>query len=560
MQTTRNFFLLIMATLCFTASYAASNAVIKGSVTDSAGNPVRGATVKASAGIKSVSRFTQNDGRFQIAVTPGTYDVSVEAYGFEVKSVSVDTAKAALTDFRLSPAPLDVARLTGSELEGLLPDTPEAKLLQGKCDGCHSFPTVVHGRGSSAAAWKALLTSMTRGSTNEPYAKAPPATLDALSAALVKYFGPEAPYFSRHAGPIDPKQVQHVNLSDDALRATVVEFNVPTKNSKPHSIEIDTKANIAWFGEESFFGNKLTRFDLETETFREYPLLTQKARPHTGGITEDGTYWIALAHDNDPAKLGSVNPKTGEVQQYYWPEKAKIAAHTIALDQRGNIWLSGSPSGEIWAFNIRTKEFKVFKYPVPQTIPMGTLQEWSAIPGEPDQSANGDIYDVALDNEGMVWCSQINIGTLVKLDPATGKTKQIRPEGVVSIRGITVDMDDNLWFGDYHGHRLGKLNVKTEAINFYTPPTPKATVYGVTVNKIDRNIWFADMNGNNISRFNPKTEQFTEFRIPSRPDRTYARFIGADAKGRVWFTEYFGDKIGYVDPTGGNNEAVASAR
>jgi virginiamycin B lyase len=95
------------------------------------------------------------------------------------------------------------------------------------------------------------------------------------------------------------------------------------------------------------------------------------------------------------------------------------------------------------------------------------------------------------------------------------------------------------------------MNVKTGVVKFYKPITPYATVYGVTFNKADGNIWYGDMSGNNITRFNPKTEQFTEFRIPSRPDRTYARFIGADAKGRMWFTEYFGDKIGYVDPTGG---------
>jgi streptogramin lyase len=51
---------------------------------------------------------------------------------------------------------------------------------------------------------------------------------------------------------------------------------------------------------------------------------------------------------------------------------------------------------------------------------------------------------------------------------------------------------------------------------------------------------------------------FTEFPIPSRADRTYARFISIDAKGRVWFTEYFGDRIGYVDPTGGDSRPMAS--
>jgi streptogramin lyase len=58
------------------------------------------------------------------------------------------------------------------------------------------------------------------------------------------------------------------------------------------------------------------------------------------------------------------------------------------------------------------------------------------------------------------------------------------------------------------------------------------------------------MSGNNITRFDSKTETFTEYPIPQRPDRSYARFIAADVKGRVWFTEYFGDRIGFVDPTG----------
>jgi virginiamycin B lyase len=150
----------------------------------------------------------------------------------------------------------------------------------------------------------------------------------------------------------------------------------------------------------------------------------------------------------------------------------------------------------------------------------------------------------------MVWFSEIAVGTLVKLNPATGETKDIHPEGTVSIRGITVDPQDNLWFGDFLGHRFGKLNVRTGAVKFYKPPTPNATVYGVTYNQVDGNVWFADMSGNNVTRFDPKTELFTEYPIPQRPDRSYARFIGADAKGRVWFTEYFGDRIGFVDPSG----------
>jgi streptogramin lyase len=539
-----------LAVLCATGPAFAATVAIHGGVTDGSGKPIRGAVVSAKSGIKTVTRFSQNDGKYEIAVAAGTYDVSVEAYGFAIKKVSVDTAKAGETNFSLSPANLSIARLTGSELESLLPDTSETRLLRSRCIECHSLPTVVHRRGQSAAEWKDFLPQMTHGATDEPFANATPQELDALSGALEKDFGPQSPYFNLDADASELKgHVKHVEPSDEALRATLIEYDVPTKISRPHSIEIDLKTNVAWFGEESFYGNKATKFDMASENFKEYPLLTEKARPHTGAVASDGRYWVALAHSNDAAKLASVDPETGEVKQYYWPEKKTPPAHTLTLDHSGNVWFSGGTSGDLWSFDVKKQQFSSHSYPVPVAYPKGTMQDWGEIPGE-SHPAQGRSYDVAVDNEGMVWFSEIAVGTLVKLNPATGETKDIHPEGVVSIRGITVDPQDNLWFGDFLGHRFGRLNVKTGEVKFFKPPTPNATVYGVTYNQADGTMWFADMSGNNLTRFDQKTERFTEFPIPQRPDRSYARFIGADIKGRVWFTEYFGDRIGFVDPTG----------
>ena len=548
-----------LTVLCATGSVFASTFVIQGVVTDSSGKPIRGAVVSAKSGIKTISRFSQKDGKYEIAVAAGIYDVTVEAYGFALKKVSVDSAKAGETNFNLTPANLSLGRLTGSELESLLPDTLETRLLRSRCIECHSLPTIIHRRGQSAAEWRDFLPQMAKGATDEPFANATPQELDTLSAALEKYFGPESAYFNLEADASELKaHVKHVEPSDVALRATLIEYDVPTKISRPHSIEIDQRTNVAWFGEESFYGNKATRFNLETEKFQEYPLLTEKARPHTGAVASDGRYWVALAHSNDPAKLASVDPETGEVKQYYWPEK-KAAAHTLTLDHSGNVWFSGGTSGDLWSFDVKKQQFSSHAYTVPAAYPKGTMQDWGEIPGE-SHPAQGRSYDVTVDNEGMVWFSEIALGTLVKLNPATGETKDIHPEGTVSIRGITVDPQDNLWFGDFLGHRFGKLNVKTGAVKFYKPPTPNATVYGVTYNQVDGNVWFADMSGNNVTRFDPKTELFTEYPIPQRPDRSYARFIGADTKGRVWFTEYFGDRIGFVDATGESTSSQITSK
>ncbi len=549
--------LAFLAVICFQAPLFAADAVIKGVVTDNAGKPVRGAIVKAIAGYKTVTRFSQNDGRYEITVPAGSYDLMVDAYGFAVKRQSIDTTKMASTDFRLTPK-FDVARLSGSEMESLLPDAPDARQLKSRCIDCHSFPTVMNRRGSTAAEWKAFLPGMTRDTMGQPYANSSDATLTVISNALAKYFGPDSPYFGPDADPPSPSQVEHVDLSDDALRATVVEYDTPTAGSMPHSIEIDTKANVAWFAEYSWIANKIGRFDIATEKFQEFPMLTPRATPHTGAVGKDGTFWVALAHANDPAKLASVDSHTGVVTQYDWPEK-KAPAHTMTLDHQGNVWFSSvGATGELWMFDVETKKYKAFKNPIAATYPKGSRQEWEFVPGQPTTASNGS-YDVAVDNEGMVWFSEINIGSLVRLNPATGEVKDFRPERTVSIRGITVDPQDNLWFGDFHGHRLGKMNVKTGEVKFYQPPTPNATPYGFAIEEKTGNVWFADENGNNITRFNPKTERFTEFRIPNPARFSYARFIGLDTKGRVWFTEFFGAKIGYVDPNG-EQTSVASAR
>jgi virginiamycin B lyase len=550
----------IVAVMTLSAPLAAADSTIQGIVTDASGKPVRGATVSVTAGVRTVSRFTQADGHYDITVAPGSYDLVVDAFGYGIKRQPADTSKAGSTDVQLKAvATLDLARLTGAEIESLLPDTPESRVIRSHCIDCHSFPTVIHRRGQSVEEWKEFLPNMTKGATGEPFAHTPDPILSYIAQDLAKYFGPDSPYFSPDADPITPDKVKHVGLSDEAAKATVVQFDVPTKISRPHSIEVDTNSNVAWFAEESFYGNKIGRFDISTEKFTEYPLPKDHLRPHTGGVASDGTYWVALANTTNISKLASCNPKTGEVKLYDWPEEMNYQAHTIQFDHKGNIWFSGSPAGELWTFDVETKKFKAYKSPYPDpTYPKGSRMDWEATPGQPKLAPRNVPYDVTADNDGNIWFSMIALGTLARLNPNTGEVKYIRPEGTVSIRGIQFDPDDNLWFGDFHGHRLGRINAKTLQVSFFKPPTPNATVYGVTYNKADGNVWYADLNGNHVTRFNRKTEQFTEFPVPQRPDHAYDRFIGADAQGRMWFTEYFGDRIGFVDPSGKSAPQMAS--
>jgi virginiamycin B lyase len=140
------------------------------------------------------------------------------------------------------------------------------------------------------------------------------------------------------------------------------------------------------------------------------------------------------------------------------------------------------------------------------------------------------------------------LGTIARLDPKTGETTEFKPPQTPDMDGIIVDMQDNVWFSDFMGNKLGKLDPKTKKFTMYQPPTSKARPYGIVQDKKTGDIWYADFSGNNITRFDPKTEQFVEYPIPTRG--AYPRFIGLDSKGRVWFGEWWNNKLGMLDPEG----------
>ena len=97
--------LAVCSVLCLAATLAAADAVVHGVVTDAAGKPVRGAIVKATAGNLTVSAYSQNDGRYELTVPAGTYEIPADAYGFGPKRSSKDVSQPGDTNFSLEPAP-----------------------------------------------------------------------------------------------------------------------------------------------------------------------------------------------------------------------------------------------------------------------------------------------------------------------------------------------------------------------------------------------------------------------------------------------------------------------
>jgi virginiamycin B lyase len=542
MRSTARYFWVAVAILFISSAVnAATLTTIKGTVTDNTGKAIRGAMISANQGTKLIARFSQADGRYSITVPAGSYDVKADAYGFGSKRITKDSTQTDDTNFSLAPA-FSVAQLTSAEVEELLPNTDQARLLEIECIRCHALTYPARRAGMTATEWSGFIPTMTRGRYFDDPAFSGD-RLAALSAALEKYFGPDSQYFGPDA-TLSQNAVRHTTPTDAVLKATMHEFRVPTRDPFAHSITTDAQGN-GWFSELSEHGNKIAKFNWETEEFTEYPLPWPHSGPHTGAFDKNGTLWMTLTGATIPAKLASLNPETGEIKTYDFPGN-KARTHTLGIDNDGNVWMSGTTLLE---FDVKSQQFKEYKLPIPKGTDYSkdTWQAWHNVPGKDPMPIGQNTYDTKADSKGMIWTSIESVGLLIRLNPKTGEMKTFTPPESPSIKGVEVDKDDNVWFAVFWGSRLGKFDQKTEKFTMYTAPTKFAMPYGISADRKTGDIWYADLNGNYITKFDPKTEKFDQYPIPS--GQASPRFPAVDPNsGRVWFTEFMNDKIGYLEP------------
>ena len=541
---------LLVLALCVIAIGAsvrtsAVDAVIRGVVTDSAGKPMAGVLVKATASVKSTSRYTAADGRYELTVTPGTYDLVAEAFGFAPERRSKDTAADGAVDFSLTPR-WSVTQFTGADVDALIPEHAAGQLLKSTCINCHALDVMLRRRGYTAAQWRTYIEKQMPLRIGRGPFNASEAEWKVLTSELERLFGPKAQYFGPGAAPPAPEQVQRPKMAPEVARATFHEYRLPNPRSMPHSLAVDQVGRV-WIAGWDSATNAVLRFDPSSEQFKTYPVPTPNAVPHTPCVTRDGRVWMAL-NARGTAKAAMIDPKTDTLVEITWADKAP-GTHNCQEDREGNIWFSslGETDQGFYVYNPVARMFRSYKYRLPAAYPPGSKALLDHAEGDPMPAVRAGLYDAKVDSTGRGWGVTYSMGMIASVDPRTGDTKEYFPPGTPHIRGVHVDSRDNVWFGAFDSHKLGKLDPKTGAFTFYQPPTPKAAPYGFVEDKRTGYIWFGDLNGNNFTRFDPKTETFVEYPFPSRNVNPRLG-IGIDPQGRLWYTQFLNGSIGVLDP------------
>ena len=120
---------------------------------------------------------------------------------------------------------------------------------------------------------------------------------------------------------------------------------------------------------------------------------------------------------------------------------------------------------------------------------------------------------------------------------------------------IAVDSSGNLWFTLMNSSSLAELNPSNGLMHQYRIPTGAdngTTSWGLVIDNSRELVWFTEQATNSVWSFNMRTHHFTRYLLKTQFGFPFG--IALDNQGNIWFTEFFGNKIGEITASGNMTE------
>ncbi len=145
---------------------------------------------------------------------------------------------------------------------------------------------------------------------------------------------------------------------------------------------------------------------------------------------------------------------------------------------------------------------------------------------------------IAVDAQGSVWFTLENQSSLAELNPSTGEIQEfpipVHVKGGTTSWGMVVDNSRGLvWFTEQATNSIWSFNISTQKFTRYELKTPNAFPFGISIDK-QGDAWFTEFFGNKIGEITP-SGSLSEISIPIQ-GYLEPSSITVDSTGKVWFT------------------------
>jgi virginiamycin B lyase len=473
---------------------------LSGTVSSAAESKMEGVLVSAQKDGSPIRVTVASDqnGHFAFPadrLSPGHYALSIRAIGYVLdgpRSADVAAAGGAVADIGLAKAQDIAPQMTSTEWFMSIPGTPAQKQKLIECMSCHTLERIVRSTFSSDD-FMPILKRMANYANNTTQALIQPRPTE--RAVVDSEVRKTADYLSsinlngRATWPYPLKSLPRP--TGTATRAIVTEYDMPQKTAAPHDVRTDKSGNI-WFS------------------------------------------------DFVEQKLGMLDPKSGAVKEYDYPvEKPGFPMGSLDLepDPDGNLWLAMMFQTGLAKFDMQAKSFRFFPLSAEQKSDP-TMQQSMVMPSH-----------WQVDNK--VWTNDVNHQSIMRLDLATGTYETIDPfknmpkSPAHGPYGMMSDAENNLYFLDFGGGDIGKVDAKTGRPTIYPTPTPDSWPRRGMLDDKGR-LWFAEFAVDKLGMFDTKSEEFKEWNVPTA--HTYPYDVSLDKTGHLWSGGMASDRVLRFDP------------
>lgn len=304
-----------------------------------------------------------------------------------------------------------------------------------------------------------------------------------------------------------------------ALEAQVVEFPVPTANSRPYTIVAGPDGNL-WFTES--IGNKIGRITPDGQIV-EFPVPTAASGPYGIALGRDRNLWFT---ERFADKIGRLNPATGQITEFPIPTDFAQPWEIVA-GADGRMWFTEEDVAKIGAISMT-----------------GVIQELASI---------GCCFPtgIAAGPGGKIWYTlEINDQIGLITPPSSDTQFQIQSIQVLPW-DITAGPDGNMWFTELAGRAIGKIT-PAGVITEFPVPGPFSGIAGIATGP-DGDLWITENDTHQVSRITTSGTVLQTFPTGERP---LSICLGPD--GNMWFTVADGNAIGRVSTAQPNVRYVLS--
>jgi len=192
----------------------------------------------------------------------------------------------------------------------------------------------------------------------------------------------------------------------------------------------------------------------------------------------------------------------------------------IAFDSSGTAWFTETLFSQLRGFSPVNGTF---------TPPISTPTN-SSRPGP-----------LVVDQQQRVWFAEETTGKIAVLNSTTGTITEYSQPSAVSITGISVAPNGDIWMAEHGSSRISKFDPKISS----SSPVPLTNLSGLPwALEVDPqgNVWFVEHAGK-IGFYDVRSDSFQEFTIPTSDSGP--RNLSLDQFGNVWFGESTG-KLGVL--------------